>query len=145
MQKRTGMIGYFLSLAGFFCGWLAGWTFADGNVKYIVQYSEQQAMAMGGRVPEGGYRLTYSQEFSLVVFIFLVTVFAGAAGMLAVGKLDKKLRRCLTHRLGKLGKDQRWWAALYYVVYGAVTLALWITMLSGVFCLQQLLEVAIWG
>ncbi|PUU72432.1 hypothetical protein B9Z19DRAFT_677717 [Tuber borchii] len=102
-------------------------------------------MAMGGRVPEGEYRLTYSQELSLVVFIFLVTVFAGAAGISALGKLDRKLRRCLTHRLGKLEKDQRSWAALYYVLYGAVTLGLWIIMLSGVFCLQQLLEAAIWG
>lgn len=111
----------------------------------IVQYPEHQAMAMGSGVPEAGYRLTYSQELSLVIFIFLVTVFAGAAGMSVVGKLDRKLRRRLTQSLGKLGKDQRWWAALYYVVYGAVTLGLWIIMLSGVFCLQQLLEVAIWG
>lgn len=79
------------------------------------------------------------------MIVFLVTIFADADAISAVAKTEKKLRPSLAQYLGKLGDDQHMYAALYYVVYHAITFSLLILLLFSVFSLQQLLLVAIWG
>ena len=54
------------------------------------------------RALEGEYRLSHSQELSLVIFIFLVTVVLGAVAMFGITRVERRLRRHLTCCLGSL-------------------------------------------
>ncbi|PUU72430.1 hypothetical protein B9Z19DRAFT_1137606 [Tuber borchii] len=112
--------------------------------KRSVQYSNHAGAAIS-KALEGDYRPSYFQELPLVMFVFLVTMFAGAAALSAVVRTEKRLRPRLTQCLEKLEDDQHMYAALYSAMYCAVIFSLLTLLLLGVFGLHQLLLLAIWG
>jgi len=99
---------------------------------------------VGAQQLGGESRLTYAQELSLTIFIFVVTMSAGFAGMSALIRIQRKLSYLLSSALEGLREDQRMLEAFYCVMYCVVSLALWISFLFAVFGLEQFLKVVIW-
>ena len=91
----------------------------------------------------GEYRFSYFQALSLVIFIFLVSVYVRAAAVSAMNRIERKLYIHLTIWQGGIIEDQRMYDALHCVVYCAIVLGLWSILLFGAFGLQQIWQAAI--
>lgn len=116
-------------------------TLLTNNFK-TVQDQERPATAMD-RTPVGEYRFSFFQALSLVIFIFLVSVYVRAAAMSAMNRIERKLYIRLTIWQGEIMEDQRMYDALHCVVYCAIVLGLWSILLFGAFGLHQIWQAAI--
>jgi len=91
------------------------------------------------------YRLTYGQELSLTVFIFIITTSASVAAFSAGSKIQGKMHHRLDYYLEGLREDQRVYEGFYVGIFCILSLFLWISLLWATLGLRQLLEYAIWG
>ena len=93
--------------------------------------------------PEGEVNLSYTQELSLSICGFLVTVFIGAAALSAMVKLERKLHDRMTRCIVGLGEHHSTYEALRCIVYRVLDICSWVILLLAIFGLLRLLQVTI--